>query len=551
MNVSDRQLEDWLADREHEHLEFKEAKNNFHFEKLVKYCSALANEGGGSIVLGVTDVRPRRVVGSSAFPNLERTKAGLVEKLRLRIEACDIIHPHGRVVAFTAPARPLGVPIPVDGGYWMRAGEDLVPMTPDMLRRIFAEAGPDFSAETCPTASLADLDPAAIEQFRERWLRTSRIQALANRPVERLLRDAELLMDAGVTYAALILLGTRQALGRHLAQAEVIFEYRSTPRPGPANQREEFRQGFLLFYDQIWELINLRNDQQHFQHGMVMHPVPTFSEAAVREAVLNAVGHRDYRHPGSVFIRQSSRRIEIVSPGGFPPGITPENILDQQLPRNRRIAETFARCGLVERSGQGADRMLEDCVRHGKPFPDFSRTDNHQVWLTLPGEIKYESFLQFIERIGQERLASLDAHDFLILGLVLRDKTIPAALRDRLPQLLELGIVERIARGKVVLSHRFYPAIGTRAIAIQKRDATRERSKADLFELIGENKATGVAMEAILGVMPTLSRSSVKRVLDELRREGRVHPVGTKRSVRWFPGPAPEFGSESLMEAHE
>ena len=186
----DRQLEDWLADREHEHLEFKEAKNNFHFEKLVKYCSALANEGGGSIVLGVTDARPRRVVGSSAFPNLERTKAGLVEKLRLRIEARDVLHPHGRVVVFTAPARPLGMPIPVDGGYWMRAGEDLVPMTPDMLRRIFAEAGPDFSAETCPGASLADLDPAAIEQFRERWIRTSRIQALANRPVERLLRDS-------------------------------------------------------------------------------------------------------------------------------------------------------------------------------------------------------------------------------------------------------------------------------------------------------------------------------------------------------------------------
>ena len=72
-----------------------------------------------------------------------------------------------------------------------------------------------------------------------------------------------------------------------------------------------------------------------------MHAVSTFSEIAVREALLNAVSHRDYRHPGSVFVRQFSRRIEIVSPGGFPPGITPDNILDQQLPRNRRIAETF------------------------------------------------------------------------------------------------------------------------------------------------------------------------------------------------------------------
>ena len=132
-----------------------------------------------------------------------------------------------------------------------------------------------------------------------------------------------------------------------------------------------------------------------------MHPVPTFSEIAVREALLNAVSHRDYRHPGSVFVRQFPRRIEIVSPGGFPPGITPDNILDQQSPRNRRIAETFARCGLVERSGQGADRIVEECVRHGQPLPDYSRSDPHQVWLTLDGEIRDENFLKFLERVGR------------------------------------------------------------------------------------------------------------------------------------------------------
>ncbi|MCK6486660.1 MAG: ATP-binding protein [Phycisphaerae bacterium] len=67
MSVTLQQLQHWLTSREDEHLEFKEAKNNFHFDKLVKYCAALANEGGGSIVLGVTDKRPRRVVGSNVF----------------------------------------------------------------------------------------------------------------------------------------------------------------------------------------------------------------------------------------------------------------------------------------------------------------------------------------------------------------------------------------------------------------------------------------------------------------------------------------------------
>src|SRR5690606_18139712 len=143
---------------------------------------------------------------------------------------------------------PIGVPIAVEGAYWMRAGEDLAPMTPDMLRRIFDEAGPDFSAEICPKATLDDLDPAAIKDFRKRWRDASGNAAVASATAEQLLSDAELVTADGVTYAALILLGKAKALSRHLAQAEVVFEYRSSEAPGPANQREEFRQGFLTFF---------------------------------------------------------------------------------------------------------------------------------------------------------------------------------------------------------------------------------------------------------------------------------------------------------------
>jgi ATP-dependent DNA helicase RecG len=289
MRPTSQQLKRWLTAKEDEHLEFKGAKANFHFEKLVKYCAALANEGGGSIILGVTDKRPRRVFGSTAFAELERTKAGLIDKLRLHIEAEEIAHPDGRVLVFTAPSRPIGLPVAVEGAYWMRAGEELAPMTPDMLRRIFDESGPDFSAEICPHATLADLDRAAIDIFRARWLLKSQNERLRDMPVEQLLKDAELVTDRGVTYAALILLGTRPALGRFLSQAEVVFEYRSSDATGPANQRDEYREGFLPYHDILWDTVNLRNDLQHYLEGFVMHHIPTFRETAVREAVLNAV----------------------------------------------------------------------------------------------------------------------------------------------------------------------------------------------------------------------------------------------------------------------
>lgn len=486
-------------------------------------------------MLGVTDKRPRRVVGSAAFADLARTKAGLIERLHLRIEGEELAHPDGRVLVFAVPSRPLGMPVPVDGAYWMRSGEDLTPMTPDMLRRIFDEAEPDFSASVCKKATIDDLDPAAVEALRNRWMAQSGKRALGNRTAKQLLRDAELVTADGITYAALILLGTRPGLGRHLAQAEVVFEYRATPRPGPANQREEFRQGFLLFYDRLWELVNLRNDLQHYQYGMIEHPVPTFIETSVREAFLNAVSHRDYRHPGSVFVRQYPRRLEIVSPGGFPPGITPQSILDQQAPRNRRIAETFARLGLVERAGQGVDRMVRESILNSKPLPDYNRSDTGQVWLTLEGDIRDEHFLRFLERIGQERLDRFDTHDFLILGLVASEQRLPKELRPRAVQLLEAGVLERIGGGKFILSRNYYEFVGRRGAYTRKRGLAREQNKALLLQHIHDNRAVGSPMEDLVDVLPAVSRSTIKRLLAELRQEGTVRTEGGRRDARWFP----------------
>lgn len=497
MTITLAQLQSWMLAPEDEHLEFKEAKHNFHFEKLVKYCAAIANEDGGTIVLGVTDRPPRKVVGSQAFLDMQRTKAGLIERLRMRVDAEEFQHPDGRILVFQVPAHPIGMPIAIDGAYWMRGGEDLVPMTPDRLKRIFDESGPDYSAEICSGAALEDLDPVAIEHFRQRWLRKSGNQSLATMPIRQLLSDSELIDDTGITYAALILLGTHKALGRYLAQSEVIFEYRSTEAAGPANQRIEYRQGFLAWYDKLWETINLRNDLQHFQDGLFMLDIPTFSEAATRETILNAVGHRDYRNQGSVFIRQFPRRLEIVSPGGFPPGISVENIIDRQSPRNRRLVDSFARCGLVERAGQGFNRIYEEIIRQGKPLPDFAHTDAYQVSLTLHGELQDPLFLQFLEKIGREREAIFSTHDLLVLDLVRRELPVPSELRSALQTLTDEGIIESVGRGRGIryfLSRRYYQFAGKRGVFTRKQGLDRETNRQLLLKHIRESGLDGAPL---------------------------------------------------------
>ena len=539
MTVSIDILQTWMNSKEDEHLEFKEAKKNFHFETLVKYCVALANEGGGRMILGVTDKLPRKVVGSQAFSNLERTKAGLIDRVRLRIDVEEMQHPNGRVLVFQVPSHPIGMPMQYKGAYWMRGGEVLIPMTPDLLQRIFAESGPDFSAEICTSAQLDDLDPNAVEVLRQLWQRKLLDQDISTRPIEQLLADAELLVDNQVTYAALILLGKREALGKYLAQAEVIFEYRSNEVPGPAAERHEFRQGFLTVLDEIWRLINQRNDLQHFQQGFFIWDVPTFNERVVREAVLNAVSHRDYRHGGSVFIRQYPRRIEIVSPGGFPPGITPDNILRQQNPRNRRIAEVLGKCGLVERAGQGFDRIFRECIQQSKPLPDFSHTDAYSVWLTLHGEIQDPEFLRFLEEIGQEQVATFGLDDLLVVDLVHREQSVPDDLQSRVNHLLEQGIIERVGRGRgvrLMLSRQFYRHIGKAGTYTRKRGLDRETNKALLLKHIRDNRKSGSQLKELVQVLPSLSYVQVQKLLQELRIKGQIHKVGNTSAARWYPG---------------
>lgn len=532
---AEKSIDEILHYMEGENVEFKEAKNSFEFDNLVKYACAIANCGGGYIVLGVSDKRPRSIVGTNAFNQPERARLGLVEQLHIKVDITIHQKDEKRILVFHIPSRPVGVPLKYKGTYWSRECDKLVPMSEDELRVIFAESGHDFSADICRDAQFDDLDDSAIENFRKRWITKSRNSSLTNLSPKQLLDDCEAIIKGKITYAALILFGTREALGRLLGQSELVFEYRSNEASGPAQFREEFRQGFFTFYDKLWELINLRNDKQHFQDGLFVLDVPTFEERIVREAILNAVSHRDYQLGGSVFIRQYPRKLVIDSPGGLPPDITVENILDRQSPRNRRIADIFAKCGLVERSGQGMNLMYELSIKNSKLLPDLKGTDRYHVTLTLDGQIQDPKLLQMMEKIGQETLESFSTHDFLIVDLVHREMTVPAVLRDRLPRLIDLGIIERISRNRFILGKQYYRITGKAGVYTRKKGLDRETCKALILKHVTDNRHAGSKLGQFFDVLPGRSRGELQSLLRELRNEGKIRLVGATSSSFWFP----------------
>ena len=537
-------IDDLLKAKEGEQYQFKEAKNRFDSGEAARCCCALANCGGGKLVFGITDKRPRKVVGSKAFDQPERTRKGLIDKLKVMVDFQLLYDQSGnRVLVFDVSSRPLGLPVQVDGVAWWYEGDSLIPMPEEIRRSIYDEIGFDFSGSICASAVYSDLDENAIEDFRDRWIEKSGNKRLASLSKEQLLHDCEAMTDDGITYAALILFGKRESLGRLLPQAEIVFEYRSSNVSGAANQREEFRMGFFACYNRLWELINLRNDIQHYQDGFFVYDIPTFNESVVREAILNAVSHRNYQMAGSVFIRQYQEKLIVESPGGLPHGISLDNILDRQVPRNRRIAEILALCGLVERSGQGMNIIYETSIKEAKQLPDFSGTDDNFVSLKLSGLVLDKKMLSLINKIGNERLDSLTTTDFLVINALYYEKPLNNNMRLRLKHLIEMGIVEHVSRNKYVLARSLYSAAGKQGIHTRRVGLDRETNKELLLKHIHDKGDEGAPFKELQQVLPGHNRGQIQVLLRELRKDGRTHCVGNTSAARWFEGPGEEENS--------
>ena len=536
--VEIKQLETWMQETEGETLEFKQARNKFGLDELTEYAVALANEGGGKIILGVSDKRPRKVVGSTAFSQPEQTRGQLNQRLHLGISFDIVNHPDGRVLIFHIPSRPAGIPIQFRGKYLVRQDESLVGMSGERLTAIYAESGHDYSADICDGLSIDDLSDKAVEDFRKRWIAKSGNGQLAGLSKQQLLFDIEVATEEGVNFAGLVLFGTRTAVRKHLAQSEIVFEYRSTNAAGPAGQREEFTEGFFLYFDQLWNLVNLRNDKQHYEDGPFVLEVKTFQERAVREAILNAVSHRNYQLASNVFLRQYPERIEIDSPGGFAPEITPENILVRQSPRNRRIAEVFAKCGLVERAGQGVDLMYQLAIRDSKETPDYSKSDQFTVSVTLKGRVLNKAFVRFVLKCDVGALESLSTEQWLALDRLSREEQLRNCSSESVEQLLSLQLIERVSATRFILPRLYYEFLDR----IDSYNRMREKEiKRELLESeLQKYRVDGLHISDLDKILPDEERKAIRRLLKDLEDDNRVHAKGENRWTRYYPGPSEE-----------
>jgi ATP-dependent DNA helicase RecG len=371
-------LRKWLEQpTESEFLEFKEAKEQFDTNKTLRYCAALANEGGGALVLGVSDKRPRRVVGTRAFPSdssLNDIKARVLDKLHLRVEVTELSHPDGRVLIFEVPSRPVGYPVALDGAYLMRSGDSLTAMTPDVLRRIFAEDDQEWFSKPARTSAdpgqvIALLDTQTYFDLLELPYPTSREGVL-----EKLVAEGLIEPSAGgfnITNLAAILLAKRlDAFSTALARkAPRFISYRGADKLETRDDRTVVR-GYAVAFEDLVDSVHAAAPQNRFVEQAVREEVKMFPRQALRELIANALVHQDFRISGSsVMIEMYEDRVEISNPG-VPP-VPVERFIDEYRSRNERLADLMRRMGICEEKGSGIDKVVGAAEVYQLPAPDF------------------------------------------------------------------------------------------------------------------------------------------------------------------------------------
>lgn len=444
-------------------IEFKSDRKRLSDAELVEALVCLANTEGGELWLGVED--DGQATGLHAEHMVLTGMAGMVAArtspaLQVRVEVLQV---GGVPVAKITVPKAQGEVATQAGVYVRRRIKhdgmpECVPMLPhERISRASSFGLVDVSAKAVAGCTLADFDPLERERLR---------QAVQQYGGDRVLLELDdEAMDGALgftqrqsdgtrvpTLTGLLLIGRESVLQQRVATHELAFQVLAQQ----AVRFNEFRR-FPLLKALDWLETNFRpyNPEQELQVGLFRVPVPLVDMAAFREAVANALIHRDYHRMGAVHVRLEDDALVISNPGGLVDGVTLANLLvTEPRPRNRALADAMKRIGVVERSGRGVDTIYRGILKFGRPAPDYGRTDSHSVVLSLPTVPADVAFRRMVVDAERNRNAELPIDSLIALAALREFKRLPAdalakhiqrdaaSAKRTLEALTEAGLVE-------------------------------------------------------------------------------------------------------------
>lgn len=510
-------------------------------EDAISYISAISNMEGGFLIIGINDdcdVVGIDEVGDYTAENIKIRVLGRCANLPsegLGVQEFLTKDSGKRVWVVSVPRHAARLPVLAHDQLWQRVGDSLIMLRPERLEAILREPinASDWSAEICSGIQIGDLDSAAIEELRNKWAKKTKREDFLAFDDEKTLRSLNLIRDNGVTNTAVVLLGNEQTVSRFLSGSEVIFEWRQDPTKTTHDFRASWRNAFMLFYEDVWHAIDARNLRIPFQEGLIQKEIKAFNEKSVREALLNAIAHRDYSLSNrSVFISASPVQFSIESPGGLLSGVTVDNILRSQAWRNRLLMETLEKIGLVERSGQGMDDIFRYTIAEGKGSPNLSKSDVSVFRLTIPASVKDIGFVRYIERVANQRQITFSTEDLIDLERI--KNGLRPLQEEKIVEWMKMGIVERVGvtrAAKLILSRNYYQQEQKLGEHTRISGLSREATKALILEHISRHKRG--YMHEFQDALPGYDKKAIANMLQELRQAQKIRYEGSPRNGHW------------------
>lgn len=354
--------------------------------RILETLTAFANAEGGQLVVGATS--RGRATGQVQAQDAEDLQARALRDIRppLRLEVEPFEMPQGTVLVLRV-GRSTDLHSLADGRVLVRRGSENELLTGhELALAASGRSSGGYEQEEIAGASFADFDAEVVAKYIE--MRRKRQPRGFVGATETLMRQiGALTTDGTATVQGILLFGQDPQL--FLPQSSLTFvKFAGNERRGDQGKigygrREDIGGPLAKIIERAWQVVWEEMSKQAVVRGLVRQEETEYPDVAVREALVNAVAHRDYRVGGRrIEVLMFKDRLEITSPGGLPGYITLQNIVDEHYSRNPRLVNGLLQWGYIEELGLGVDKMIEAMVAAGHPPPEFHATP-HAFTVTL------------------------------------------------------------------------------------------------------------------------------------------------------------------------
>jgi len=335
-----------------------------------------------------------------------------------------------------------------DGRVLIRAGSDNRPLTGDEIRLLAASKSTgEFESETAAGSEIADFDSSVISEYKHKLGLRQRRQISKN--ITEVLEEAGAITKEGLpTVAGMLLFG--EECHTFLPQSGLVFvrfvgtDPRGSDGKAGYGRREEIKGPLARVIESAWDVIHEEMTVSAVVEGLEREEKPEYPPFAVREALVNAVSHRDYRLQGRrVEVRMFSDRMEIISPGGLPGFITVDNIVDEHFSRNPRIVKGLFQWGYIEELGLGIDRMIESMVQEGHPPPEF-KARPHAFTVTLYNNRSRKIMPKWQSNMNERQMRAVG---YIQDNGSIANREYQLVCPDVSPETLRLDLVDMVKKG--------------------------------------------------------------------------------------------------------